>query len=233
MSSHDVIDVVRRIFKQKRVGHAGTLDPAAAGVLPVALGRAARLIEYMEIADKSYRAELSFGCATDTGDVYGTVTESLPAFSFPPEDVVIKTLVDFIGKIAQRPPVHSAIKIGGMRAYDLARRGTEIEVPVRRVEIYGVALLAYNPARHSILFDVDCSKGTYIRSLCMDIGAKLGLPALLRFLLRTRVGEFYLSDAYTLEELAEVCGEALRAPDEVLWHIPRYELHDRSERPSQ
>ena len=224
MSSHDVIDVVRRIFKQKRVGHAGTLDPAAAGVLPVALGRAARLIEYMEIADKSYRAELSFGCATDTGDVYGTVTESLPAFSFPPEDVVIKTLVDFIGKIAQRPPVHSAIKIGGMRAYDLARRGTEIEVPVRRVEIYGVALLAYNPARHSILFDVDCSKGTYISSLCMDIGAKLGLPALLRFLLRTRVGEFYLSDAYTLEELAEVCGEALRAPDEVLWHIPRYEL---------
>ncbi|MFC2341855.1 MAG: tRNA pseudouridine(55) synthase TruB [Selenomonas artemidis] len=224
MSSHDVIDVVRRIFKQKRVGHAGTLDPAAAGVLPVALGRAARLIEYMEIADKSYRAELSFGCATDTGDVYGTVTESLPAFSFPPEDVVIKTLVGFIGTIDQRPPAHSAIKIGGKRAYNLARSGAGVEIPVRRVEIYGITFLEYNPARHSILFDVDCSKGTYIRTLCMDIGAKLGLPALLRFLLRTRVGEFYLSDSYTLEELANVRTEALCTLDEVLGHIPRYEL---------
>ena len=224
MSSHDVIDVVRRIFKQKRVGHAGTLDPAAAGVLPVALGRAARLIEYMEGADKSYRAELSFGCATDTGDVYGTVTESRAACMCPSEAAVRDALAGFVGTIEQRPPAHSAIKIGGRRAYDLVRCGADVEIPTRRVEIYGVTFLAYNPARQSVLFDVDCSKGTYIRSLCMDIGAKLGLPALLRFLLRTRVGEFYLSDSYTLEELANVRTEALCMPDEVLGHIPRYEL---------
>lgn len=224
MSSHDVIDVVRRIFKQKRVGHAGTLDPAAAGVLPVALGRAARLIEYMEGADKSYRAELSFGCATDTGDVYGTVTESRAACMCPSEAAIRDALAGFVGTIEQRPPAHSAIKIGGRRAYDLVRCGADVEIPTRRVEIYGVTFLAYNPARQSVLFDVDCSKGTYIRSLCMDIGARVGLPALLRFLLRTRVGAFDVGDAHTLEELAEEGAAALRAPDEVLAHLPRYEL---------
>jgi len=224
LSSHDVIDIVRRIFKQKRVGHAGTLDPAAAGILPVALGRAARLVEYMEGADKSYRAEIAFGYATDTGDVYGDVIESVPHPVLPSDEDLRAVLARFVGEIAQRPPAYSAIKVGGQRAYDLARQGAEVEIASRTVTIHRLELVHIDTARRRILVDVDCAKGTYIRSLCMDIGAKLGLPALLRFLLRTRVGEFYLSDAYTLEELAEVCGEALRASDEVLWHIPRYEL---------
>lgn len=224
LSSHDVIDIVRRLFKQKRAGHAGTLDPAAAGVLPVALGRAARLIEYLEGADKSYRAEISFGCATDTGDVYGAVTERLSSFDFPSEEEVRAALARFVGVIEQQPPAHSAIKIGGRRAYDLVRRGRTVDMPVRRVEIRGVSLLRYDAARRSILIDVDCGKGTYVRTLCADIGAALGLPALMRFLLRTRVGAFSVRDADTIEELADARAAALRAPDAVLSHIPRYDL---------
>lgn len=223
LSSHDVIDIVRRLFKQKRVGHAGTLDPAAAGVLPVALGRAARLVEYIEGADKSYRAEISFGCATDTGDVYGTIAETSDA-PLPAEEEVRAVLARFVGVIEQRPPAHSAVKIGGRRAYDLARRGEAVEMPMRRVEIRGISLLRYDAARRSILIDVGCGKGTYIRTLCTDIGTALGLPALLRFLLRMRVGAFSVEDAYTLEELADAPAAALRAPDAVLSHIPRYDL---------
>ena len=121
LSSHDVIDIVRRIFKQKRVGHAGTLDPAAAGILPVALGRAARLVEYMEGADKSYRAEIAFGYATDTGDVYGEVVESVENPMLPSEEKLRRVLGQFVGEIEQLPPAYSAIKVGGQRAYDLAR----------------------------------------------------------------------------------------------------------------
>ena len=223
LSSHDVIDIVRRLFKQKRVGHAGTLDPAAAGVLPVALGRAARLVEYLERADKSYRAEISFGSATDTGDVYGAVTETSEA-PLPPEETLRAVLARFVGVIEQRPPAHSSVKIGGRRAYDLARKGADVAIPLRRVEIRGISLLRYDAARRSILMDIDCGKGTYIRSLCTDIGAALGLPAFLHFLLRTRVGAFSVGDAHTLEELADAGPAALRAPDAVLSHIPRYEL---------
>ena len=224
LSSHDIIDIVRRLFKQKRAGHAGTLDPAAAGVLPIALGRAARLIEYLEGADKSYRAEISFGCATDTGDVYGAVTERLSSFDFPSEEEVRAALARFVGVIEQRPPAHSAIKIGGRRAYDLVRRGRTVDMPVRRVEIRGISLLRYDAAQRGILIDVDCGKGTYVRTLCADIGAALGLPALMRFLLRTRVGAFSVRDADTIEELADARAAALRAPDAVLSHIPRYDL---------
>ena len=116
LSSHDVVDIVRRIFKQKRVGHAGTLDPAAAGILPVALGRAARLVEYMEGADKSYRAEIAFGYATDTGDVYGEVIESVENPVLPSEEELRSVLLRFVGEIEQTPPAYSAIKVGGQRA---------------------------------------------------------------------------------------------------------------------
>ena len=223
LSSHDVIDIVRRIFKQKRVGHAGTLDPAAAGILPVALGRAARLVEYMEGADKSYRAEIAFGYATDTGDVYGEVVESVPHPVLPSEEELRRVLGQFVGEIEQLPPAYSAIKVGGQRAYDLARQGAEVEIKARTVRIDRLELLRVDAARARILLDVDCAKGTYIRSLCTDIGAAMGLPATMRFLLRTRVGGFTLDDSYTLEELAEAGADALRAPDTAL-DLPVYEL---------
>lgn len=223
LSSHDVIDIVRRIFKQKRVGHAGTLDPAAAGILPVALGRAARLVEYMEGADKSYRAEIAFGYATDTGDVYGEVVESVPHPVLPSEEELRRVLGQFVGEIEQLPPAYSAIKVGGQRAYDLARQGAAVEIKARTVRIDRLELLRVDAARARILLDVDCAKGTYIRSLCADIGAAMGLPATMRFLLRTRVGGFTLDDSYTLEELAEAGADALRAPDTAL-DLPVYEL---------
>ena len=223
LSSHDVVDIVRRIFKQKRVGHAGTLDPAAAGILPVALGRAARLVEYMENADKSYRAEIAFGYATDTGDVYGDVIESIPCPVLPLEEELRRVLGKFVGEIEQTPPAYSAIKVGGQRAYDLVRQGAAVEIPTRTVRIDRLELVHADAAHARILVDVDCAKGTYIRSLCTDIGAVLGLPATMRFLLRTRVGGFMLADSYTLEELAEVQETALCAPDTAL-DLPVYEL---------
>ena len=223
LSSHDVVDIVRRIFKQKRVGHAGTLDPAAAGILPVALGRAARLVEYMENADKSYRAEIAFGYATDTGDVYGDVIESIPCPALPLEEELRRVLGKFVGEIEQTPPAYSAIKVGGQRAYDLVRQGAAVEIPTRTVRIDRLELVHADAAHARILVDVDCAKGTYIRSLCTDIGAVLGLPATMRFLLRTRVGGFMLADSYTLEELAEVRETALCDPDTAL-DLPVYEL---------
>ena len=223
LSSHDVVDIVRRIFKQKRVGHAGTLDPAAAGILPVALGRAARLVEYMEGADKSYRAEIAFGYATDTGDVYGEVVERVENPVLPSEEELRSVLGRFVGVITQTPPAYSAIKVGGQRAYDLARQGTAVEIPTRTVRIDQLELVHADAAHARILVDVDCAKGTYIRSLCTDIGTALGLPATMRFLLRTRVGGFVLADSYTLEELAEVRETALCAPETAL-DLPVYEL---------
>ena len=223
LSSHDVVDIVRRIFKQKRVGHAGTLDPAAAGILPVALGRAARLVEYMEGADKSYRAEIAFGYATDTGDVYGEVIERVENPMLPSEEELRSVLGHFVGEIEQTPPAYSAIKVGGQRAYDLARQGAAVEMRARTVRIDQLELVHVDAAHARILVDVDCAKGTYIRSLCTDIGTALGLPATMRFLLRTRVGGFMLADSYTLEELAEVQETALCAPDIAL-DLPVYEL---------
>lgn len=223
LSSHDVIDIVRRIFKQKRVGHAGTLDPAAAGILPIALGRAARLVEYMEGADKSYRAEIAFGYATDTGDVYGEVVESVSHPVLPSEDELRGILARFVGQIAQTPPAYSAIKVEGQRAYDLARQGTAVEMRARTVTIHRLELVHVDWKHRRILVDVDCAKGTYIRALCTDIGAAMGLPATMRFLLRTRVGGFRLADSYTLEELAEAGESAVCAPDTAL-DLPCYEL---------
>lgn len=223
MSSHDVVDVVRRIFHQKRVGHAGTLDPAAAGILPVALGRAARLVEYLEGADKSYRAEIAFGYATDTGDVYGEVTECAEHPVLPSADAIEAVLAHFRGCITQRPPVYSAIKVAGKRAADLVRQGRAVEISTRTVTIHRLELLHIDAERRRIRIDVDCSKGTYIRSLCADIGAALHLPATMRFLLRSRVGAFTLADAYTPEELAEAGEPAVCAADRAL-SLPCYEL---------
>lgn len=223
MSSHDVVDAVRRIFHQKRVGHAGTLDPAAAGILPVALGRAARLVEYLEGADKSYRAEIAFGYATDTGDVYGEVTECAEHPVLPSAEAIEAVLAHFRGCITQRPPVYSAIKVAGKRAADLVRQGRAVEIPTRTVTIHRLELLHIDAERRRIRIDVDCSKGTYIRSLCADIGAALHLPATMRFLLRSRVGAFTLADAYTPEELAEAGETAVCAADRAL-SLPCYEL---------
>ena len=223
MSSHDIVGAVRRVLHTKKVGHAGTLDPGAAGVLPVAVGPATRLIEYLEHADKSYRAEMQLGYTTASGDDLSPVTERLATFTMPTAEQVKAVLPRFMGRITQTPSAYSAIKINGQRACDRMRQGEQVEMPSREVVIHRLELLACRTADHTLLLDVDCSRGTYIRSLCTDLGQALGIPAVMTFLVRTRVGDFRLADALTLEELAEKGATALLPPAQML-SLPRYDL---------
>lgn len=224
MSSHDVVGYVRRVLHTKKVGHAGTLDPGAAGVLPIAVGPATRLIEYLEHADKGYRAELLLGYATASGDDLSPVTERTSKFTMPTMDQVEAVLPQFLGTIRQTPSAYSAIKINGQRACDRVRQGQQVEMPSREVKILRLELLAHHAVSQTLLLDVDCSRGTYIRSLCEDIGRALGLPACMSFLVRTRVGDFRLAHSLTLEELAQQGQAALLSPAAMLSYLPRYAL---------
>ena len=228
MSSHDVVGYVRRVLHTKKVGHAGTLDPAAAGVLPVAVGTATRLIEYLELTDKTYRAEIKLGIATDSGDDTGKILTCQSDWSDFDMSTLEKVLQKFTGKIQQTPPAHSAIKINGQKACDLLRAGKVVDVPSREVTIYRLELLAHN--HDMLLIDCDCSKGTYIRSLCQDIGEALGVPATMAFLLRRRVGDFTAEAALTLEELAEAGANALLPADKYLSSMQRFDLNPKREK---
>lgn len=221
MTSHDVVSFLRRLFGTKRVGHAGTLDPAAAGVLPVFLGQATRLIEYATDADKGYRVELTFGYATDTGDDTGRIIRELDC-DIPSRQRLEEVLATFVGSIEQVPPMYSAIKIGGKKLYELAREGITVERKARSVTISSINLL--DVQGKTILFDVSCSKGTYIRSLCEDIGEKFSCPAVMTFLVRTRVGAFSLPDAHTLEEISLNQARHLLPLDIAIDHIPSVTL---------
>ncbi len=223
MTAHDVVAVVRRRLETKGVGHAGTLDPLAAGVLPVAVGAFTRLIPYLE-GGKTYRAEIAFGRSTTTGDAAGDTIATAPA-DFDAE-ALREVLLRFTGTITQRPPAYSAVHVDGHRAYELARAGVAVDVPTRRVEISRLELLAFWPglARGTgprALLEVECSAGTYVRSLAEDIGAALGVPAHLAFLLRTRAGAFGVADALLLEEPWEFADV-----DVALSHLPRLEVED-------
>lgn len=221
MTSHDVVSFVRRLYGIKRVGHAGTLDPAAAGVLPVFIGNATRLVEYLADADKSYRAELTFGFETDTGDDTGKIINSCPCSGFD-SNLIKETLTSFVGVNEQVPPMHSAIKIGGKKLYELARQGQVVERKPRKIVIDSIALITESQSR--IVFDVTCSKGTYIRTLCSDIGRRLQCLAVMSFLVRTRVGNFHLEQALTLEEIAENKEQAIQNADSVIAHFPLIKL---------
>ena len=222
MTSHDAVGYVRRQLGEKKVGHAGTLDPGAAGVLPVAVGRATRLIEYLDSVEKAYRAELVFGFSTDSGDDSGSVVERAESFAMPEREQLLEAFHAFTGTITQVPPAHSAIKINGRRACDLLREGKQVEIPSRQVEIHSLKLL--QAGKNHIAFDVVCSKGTYIRSLCTDLGVHLGIPATMSFLVRRAVGSFALADAVTAEQLAELKERALLPMDGCLGHLTRYDL---------
>lgn len=226
MSSHDVVNAVRKTLQTKKVGHAGTLDPAAAGVLPVAVGRATRLLEYLALSDKSYRVEVLLGKATVSGDLLGEVTEEREV-EFPNEGKILAALEKFKGKIMQTPPIVSAIQIDGKRAYDLARKNKTVEIPAREVEIFSMDLLKIYPEKNTFLIDTKVSKGTYIRSLAVDIGKELNAPAVLKFLLRTSVGNFKIKDSITLEELEILKEKAILKADDYLTHIKRYNLNPK------
>ena len=200
-TSFDVVARARRILGEKRIGHAGTLDPAATGVLPLAVGAATKTLEFLTDASKTYLAEITFGIETDSQDIEGRVTRISDASTLT-ADRVTAALHQMLGPQEQIPPMHSAIKIGGQKLYELARRGEEIARPPRPVTFYTLELCAWHPPVATVL--IDCSKGTYIRSLARDLGESLGTGAYLSNLVRTRSGPFTLDDAITIAELEEL-----------------------------
>lgn len=198
-TSHDVVNAVRRGTGERRVGHAGTLDPLADGVLVLALGRATRLLEYLSASQKAYRATVTLGVTTDTYDAEGEVVAKQP---LPPDlspDALDAALDSFRGTIQQVPPVYSAVKVGGKAAYARARAGEELELEPRTVEISELEVLAFEPP--TVKLRVVCSAGTYIRSLAHDLGTALGTGAMLSALTRTASGQFHLDDAVRWPDL--------------------------------
>ncbi|MDO3376680.1 tRNA pseudouridine(55) synthase TruB [Geoalkalibacter halelectricus] len=203
ITSHDVVARVRRILRTRRVGHTGTLDPMATGVLPVAVGRATRLVEFLMADSKTYRATLKLGEITDTQDADGQIVERRQVSDITQERVVAACRA-FLGDIAQTPPMYSALKKDGVPLYRLARQGIEVERAARRVRIERIDLLSWELPFLEI--EVDCSKGTYIRTLAHDLGAFLGPGAHLVQLCRTRSGAFSLEECLDLENLsADAC----------------------------
>lgn len=199
MTSHDAVNFLRKIFQTKKIGHGGTLDPAATGVLPIAIGRATKFLEYLADCDKTYRAEILFGTSTDSGDLDGKIISRQENFSMPTSDELKITAKKFLGEIEQTPPKFSAIKINGQKAYALARKNIDFEIPKRLVKIYRLEILRVE--KNIVTVEVDCSKGTYIRTLAEDFGKSLNLPTTLKSLQRTRVGNFLIKNSATLEDL--------------------------------
>ena len=198
MSSSDVVARMRRILGQKRVGHLGTLDPAAAGVLPILVGKATRLFDYLAMHNKEYIAEFCLGAETDTLDAEGTVTERLP---WDGDAARLSSALDaFTGVIDQVPPQYSAVKLGGRKAYDLARKGECASMPVRQVAIHRLELMRVEGDRAWVR--IECEKGTYVRSLCRDIARAVGTRGYLTYLLRTQSGAYRLEDGLTLAQAA-------------------------------
>ncbi len=201
ITSHDAVDVVRRIYGLKKVGHLGTLDPLAGGVLPLALGQATRLIEYFP-TDKRYRLEVTFGISTDTLDREGDILEARPCPELT-EERLREAIALFVGTIEQEIPMHSAKKVGGKKLYELARQGVAVETaPTKTVTFYGIDLLAFQPGIHPVaVMDARCSSGTFIRALARDLGHALGCGAHLSQLTRTGHGRFTLENAVSLDDL--------------------------------
>lgn len=204
ITSHDAVWAIRRIFATKKTGHTGTLDPMAAGVLVVCVGSATRAAEYLESDDKEYRCELILGMTSDTGDIWGKHTEYRPegVDRIREEDVrdVLKSLE---GTQEQYPPAYSAVRKNGRRLYEYAREGISVQVEPRTITVHRIRPVSIFHERGRILFDVSCTKGTYIRSICMEVGERLGCGAAMSFLVRTRSGQFGIEDSLTLETLAD------------------------------
>lgn len=199
-TSHDVVGWVRKWAGERKVGHAGTLDPAATGVLPVALNDGTRILEYLSDATKAYLAEITFGVETDSADGDGTVIATRD-ISFTQSDLE-RALDSYRGPITQRPPAHSAVRIAGKRAYDLVRAGHTVEIAKRAVTIYQLTMIDWTEPVLTV--HIDCSKGTYIRAIARDLGADLHSGAYLSNLVRTRSGPYGLRDAWCVSELARM-----------------------------
>lgn len=229
MTSHDVVLTVRRITKEKRIGHTGTLDPLATGVLVLCVGKATRIAQYLESGEKEYRAIMRLGVTTDTLDAEGRVLETRP-HTPPDREKVIEVMRQFTGLIMQQPPAYSAVKVSGVPSYKLAREGKAGPLASRSVTIFTLELTSYE---HPLVsFTVRCSKGVYVRTLCADIGETLGMGAHLTGLVRTCSGRFNLERAITLETLAETAATGglereLTSIDEALTNFPVLLLNEQ------
>ena len=226
LTSHDIVASLRRLAGQKRIGHGGTLDPAATGVLPVALGEATRLLDYLVEGRKRYAAVITLGVVTTTDDAEGEVVKQQPVPVLHEADIAA-VLRTFTGAIRQVPPMYSAIQVGGRRLYDLARQGVQLELAPRQVEIDAIQLLAWQPPLLAV--DVVCGKGTYIRALARDLGKQLGCGGHLQSLRRTAVGSLCLDTAVSLDALLDAPASLaahLLPPDVAIAHLPRIDLDE-------
>lgn len=229
-TSHDVVAKVKKILNVKKVGHTGTLDPNATGVLPLLLNDGTKLSKYLIEHDKEYIVTLKLGIRTDTLDSEGKILEERKVDSLVLEDTE-KILNSFIGKQEQLPPMYSAIKVNGKKLYEYARNGEEVELKPRKIEIYNIELIKIDKDKNEIEFKVDCSKGTYIRSLCVDIANKLGTIGYMKELNRTKVGIFEISDAITIDELEnnkQLANNKLIEMEDLLKSKPKIILEDKN-----
>jgi tRNA pseudouridine55 synthase len=222
MTSRAVVDRVQCWFPRgTKIGHTGTLDPLATGVLVLCIGQATRLAEYVQQMSKTYRAGILLGCTSDTDDADGTITATEKATA-PACAAVEECLSGFVGAILQTPPAYSAAKLSGRRAYALARRGHDVDLQARHVRISQVALLGYEYPRLQV--EVQCGKGTYIRSLARDFGERLGCGGLIETLRRTAVGTFYVTDALSLDSDTAHARASLLPTSAAVQHLPQVTL---------
>lgn len=233
-TSQDAVSKLKKILNQKKAGHTGTLDPMATGVLPILVGETTKLSKYLVEHKKTYIAVLKLGTCTDTGDSEGKIIEEKKVdIENLTKDKVEFVLNEFLGKQIQTPPIYSAIKINGKKLYEYARNGMEVEIPKREIEIYNIKLIKLDKNEKEIEFEVECSKGTYIRTLCEDIAKKLDTIGYMKSLTRTKVNNFKLEDTITFEDLEtnknneEWLLHNSYTMEEIFDYLPRLELNDR------
>lgn len=218
VTSHDIVFKMRKLFGTRRVGHTGTLDPMATGVLPILIGRSAKASEYLSAEDKAYSAEITLGITTDTEDISGKILTKSDTLSTKTE--FFEACSAFVGDIMQTPPMYSALKVNGKKLVDLARQGIEVEREARKIHISSIIPSVIDEKKGVYKIDVECSKGTYIRTLCADIGARLGCGATMSALRRTKSGNFTINNAHTVADIEKMTLEeryALLMPTEELF----------------
>lgn len=233
-TSQDAVSKLKKMLNQKKAGHTGTLDPMATGVLPILVGETTKLSKYLVEHKKTYIAVLKLGTCTDTGDSEGKIIEEKKVdIENLTKDKVEFVLNEFLGKQIQTPPIYSAIKINGKKLYEYARNGMEVEIPKREIEIYNIKLIKLDKNEKEIEFEVECSKGTYIRTLCEDIAKKLDTIGYMKSLTRTKVNNFKLEDTITFEDLEnnknneEWLLHNSYTMEEIFDYLPKLELNDR------
>ncbi|WP_043933317.1 tRNA pseudouridine(55) synthase TruB [Bacillus sp. EB01] len=235
MTSHDCVFKLRKILKTKKVGHTGTLDPDVTGVLPICIGRATKVAEYITDAGKAYEGEVTIGVSTETEDASGAEVNRIPVERIISRQEILDVLASLTGEIEQTPPMYSAVKVNGKRLYEYARKGIEVERPSRFVTIYKLELLddreEFIGETITFRFRAECSKGTYIRTLAVMIGERLGYPAHMSSLIRTRSAAYTLDDCLTFAQIEELMAkgeidQALRPTASALFHLPKYRIND-------